>query len=349
MSPISEIANHRVPADVTIAKKVHFLSDRRNYPGDERRIEIAETHFSWVFLTGEHAFKLKKPSWGDGFDFRSVAGRRRNAVAEVHLNRRLAPKTYLGVVALTQEPDGALKLDGAGTPVDWLVKMVRLDAERMLGSRLTDHSWHYAELEALAHRLAVFFASARRAILSPPAQIACIRDELRRGLAAFLTAGEPSLRSLAVPVVRGLEAFVSRRAPLFRWRITSRRLIDGHGDLRPEHVYLSGLPQIIDCLEFRADLRRLDPVGEIAFLALECDRLAKSPIARRLMRHYCERTGDEPPPVLFFFYTALNAVVRARLAVDHIAEPGVRGREEWIDRAASYLAIAVKACRRLNR
>lgn len=342
------VAEAAATADVAIAEKVCFLCDPRNYPGQERRIEIVETHFSWVFLTGEHAYKLKKPACGEGFDFRSVEARRRNAVAELRLNRRLASKTYLGLVALTHQPDGALKLDGDGVPVDWLVKMVRLDANRMLDRRLASGNWHYHDLEALGRRLAGFFGSARRAVLPLPRYLAQIKGELDRSLVTLSRVGEPELRSVAVPIVRGLNAFLVRRVSLFRQRV-GKRLIDGHGDLRPEHVYLHGIPQIIDCLEFRPDLRRLDPINEIAFLVMECGRLRPAPVEERLMRRYMQRSGDKPSASLVSFYTALNAVIRARLALDHIAEPGSRTRAEWVDRAASYLAIAARTSRQLSQ
>ena len=158
------------------------------------------------------------------------------------------------------------------------------------------------------------------------------------------------MRSIATPALCEASTFSYPAAPrCFADASQSGGWLTGTVTCARSTFTSKGTPQIIDCLEFRADLRRLDPVGEIAFLALECDRLGSSPIAHRLMRRYRERTGDRPPAVLFFFYTALNAVVRARLALEHIAEPGTRTREEWVDRAASYLAIAAKASRRLNR
>ena len=334
-------------ADVTLGDKVRFLGDPASYPDDEDRIEVVETHFSWVFLTRNHAFKLKKPAFGIGFDFRRIEARRRNALTEVRLNRRLAPTTYLGVVPLAEQPDGRLSLGGEGEPVDWLVKMARLESGRMLDARLAAGDWHYGEIEALACRLAGFFARGRRAKMASPAYIAQLRRELGYALRALARAGEPRVRCRAVPVIRALAAYLTRNEALFRQR--SRFLIDGHGDLRPEHVYLSGTPQIIDCLEFRDDLRRLDPLGEIAFLALECDRIGPSPIARRLIPRYRMRTGDRAPKELLAFYRALNAVIRARLSVEHIAEPGKRSREAWIDRAIAYLQMATTASRHFGR
>jgi aminoglycoside phosphotransferase family enzyme len=336
-------------ADVETGLKVQFLSSRDSYQEHPNRVQVIETHFSWVFLTDTHAYKLKKPVQGDGFDFRSAAARRRNAIAELRLNRRLAPDVYLGTMPLVLKADGGLSIGGPGRPVDWLVKMIRLDADHMFDSRLARRDWHYAELEALAQTLAGFFATAGRARLSAPQQNAGIKVELHDTLAAFSRAHEPGLLTIVKPIVRRLGSFMLRRAPGFRRRIRERRVVDGHGDLRPEHVYLKGTPRIIDCLEFRADLRRLDPVNELAYLALECRRLGGPAIEGHLLRRYRERTGDMPPRELVRFYKALNALVRARIAICHLDEPVNRTPNQWVARAAAYLAIAAREARLLAR
>jgi aminoglycoside phosphotransferase family enzyme len=346
--PGTDVAQDVLPADATIEEKVCFLSNPATYSSRERRIEVIETHFSWIFLTTARAYKLKKPSCGDGFDFRSIEARRRNAVAELRLDRRLARKTYLGIVALMREPDGTLKLGGGGVALDWLVRMVRLDDNQMLDRHLVLGSWRYTQLEAIAQRLAAFFAGARRASISPPMQIARIKREIHQGLTALIRAEEPRIQMRAIHVARSLNAFVARRGNLLRRRVEQRRIVDGHGDLRPEHICVKGLPQIIDCLEFRPDLRLLDPVGEIAFLTLECARLGSAPIESRLLRRYRDRTGDRPPAMLTAFYAALNALMRARLSVEHITDPGRRTPEHWLARAASYLGAAQSHCRRLS-
>jgi aminoglycoside phosphotransferase family enzyme len=312
-------------------------------------VEVIETHYSWVFLTDRHAYKLKKPVQGEGFDFRSVDGRRRNAVAELRLNRRLAPDVYLRTVPLTVQTDGRLTLDGRGEPVDWLVQMVRLDADRMFDRRLARRDWHYGEIEGLAQRLARFFATAARVRLPAIEQRDRLTREVRTTVAAFEAAGEQGLLAALKPIARRLDAFMTRRAALFRRRIRDHRLVDGHGDLRPEHIYLRDTPRIIDCLEFRADLRQLDPVNELAYLALECRRLGGPVIGGRLLRRYRARTGDVPPRELVRFYTALNAIVRARIAIRHIAEPGSRPAAEWLARAVGYIATAAKESQFISR
>jgi hypothetical protein len=133
------------PQNVDISRKVAFLATPRVYAEQPTGVEIVETHFSWVFLTDRYVYKLKKPLRGDGFDFSTAQARRRNAEAEVSLNRRLAADIYLGAVPLTLAGGHRLAIGGKGVVVDWLVKMVRLSAKRMLDRRLACGDWHYTD------------------------------------------------------------------------------------------------------------------------------------------------------------------------------------------------------------
>jgi aminoglycoside phosphotransferase family enzyme len=132
-------------------------------------------------------------------------------------------------------------------------------------------------------------------------------------------------------------------------RLDSGRVVEGHGDLRPEHICLGPVPQIIDCLEFRADLRSLDPVDELAFLAMECERIGAHGVEQVLFRRYRLRTHDSPPPELMNFYKVIGALVRARIAILHLQESPVRDPAKWPKRAAEYLAIATRASQHLDR
>jgi aminoglycoside phosphotransferase family enzyme len=146
-------------------------------------------------------------------------------------------------------------------------------------------------------------------------------------------------------VVEGLRRFILARAELLDRRVRDGRIVEGHGDLRPEHVCLDGTPVIIDCLEFNRALRLVDPVDELAFLALECARLGAGWAGGVLLDTYVRRTGDDPAPELFGFYTSYRAALRARLAVWHMPEPGGgKTAEAWRERADAYLAQAEAAC-----
>jgi len=334
--------------EIGIDRKVAFLGSPTAYPEQPNRVERIETHFSWVFLTDRHVYKLKKPLRGEGFDFSSADARRRNAEEEVRLNRRLAHDVYIGIVPLTLERGCDLTIGGAGVVVDWLVEMVRLSAERMLDHRLARGDWRRADINALADRLARFFAAARRANISPTVYLDRFRAECDDSRLA-LQSGGPALRHAAQCVARRVEAFIDRRKDLLLQRLADGRVVEGHGDLRPEHICLGTTPQIIDCLEFRADLRFLDPVEELAFLTMECDRMGARSVGPILFRHYRLSTRDTSPSVLISFYKGIGALIRARIAILHLWEFPVRDPEKWPRRAAEYLAIATRAARHLDR
>ncbi len=332
---------------VDIDCEVAFLSAATAYKEPTSRVERVETHFSWVFLTDKHVFKLKKPLRDGGVDFSTLAARRRNAEQEVKLNRRLARDVYLAVLPLTLD-NHRLAIAGRGVVVDWLVHMRRLPAQQMLDSCLARGDWRYAEIHALGSRLAGFFAAAPRARILPRAYIARLRSECRLSRRAFWCTGDRALRCKAETIGRRLEAFIARRARMLSQRVEQGRVVEGHGDLRPEHVCLRPAPLVIDCLEFRADLRWLDPLDELAFLATECERLGAAEIGPILFSRYRRRTGDDGGSRLINFYKAVNALIRARIAILHLQELPVRDAAKWPQRAAQYLLIAHRAVAHLD-
>ena len=267
--------------DIGLDRKVRFLGSPLVYAEHPRRIESIETHFSWVLLTDRYVYKLKKPLPGEGFDFSNPAARQRNAEAEVR-HRRLAPYVYLGVVPLTLEHGSDLAIGGKGCAVHWLVKMIRLPAARMLDRSLARGDLCRAEVHVLADRLARFFATARQVDIGAttyldrlarrmPRQLACLGIQRRARAAADMP--------LSGAAHRGL---IDRRKYLLLRRLEDGRPMEGHGDLRPEHIYLGSTPTVIDCLEFRSDLRRLDPVDELAFL--DCARATTRPRADQFLQ-----------------------------------------------------------------
>ena len=123
-------------------------------------------------------------------------------------------------------------------------------------------------------------------------------------------------------------------------RVAQRRIVEGHGDLRPEHVCLLDPPVIIDCLEFNRSLRILDAADELAYLALECDSLGAPWIGPLVFDTYAAESGDRPPPQLIGFYKAHRALLRAKLAVWHLRDQPQSTHARWRQRTLVYLALA---------
>lgn len=337
---------HLARAPLTLADKVRFLSEPGSYRERPVAVELRETHMSYVFLTASVVYKMKKPITNAYVDFRTLDARGANCRIEVQLNRRLAPQVYLGVMALTENGAGNLALEGDGEVVEWLVHMVRLPAPRMLDHLILQKLSSRADVANLGKRLGEFFAG------QPAIEIGIDRqvEQLRRQLEICTSVLARSQFALPPATLATVHSALSRflDSTELATRVRARRIIDGHGDLRPEHVCLLAPPVIIDCLEFSRDLRLADPFDEIAFLDLECARLG-APWVGPLLRHAIEqRLQDHPPARLVAFYTALRAFIRAHLAAAHLLDPEPRTPAKWLPLARDYLARAEQACAALD-
>jgi len=319
--------------------KVAFLARPESYPEPTSAVLRVETHMSWVFLTDRQAYKLKKPVRTVYVDLRSVTARSRNCAAEVRLNRRLSSGVYLGTVALLRDAAGHLTFAQDGEVVDWLVKMRRLPADRMLDRLMRDDAVRDGDVDGLVRRLCDFYRQSRPCGISP----AEYRREIERGIEASrreLHRPEHALPPDPIERVYARLHTVLSRTALFDARVAAGRIVEGHGDLRPEHICLQGEPQIIDCLEFSRRLRTQDPVDEIGFLALECERLGATSIGTQILGAYRRQSGDAAPAALLHFYQSYRACVRAMLAIRHLDEPAPHDRAKWSARAADYLELA---------
>jgi aminoglycoside phosphotransferase family enzyme len=318
---------------------VQFLSDPAAYREHTHGVETRETHMSWVFLTDAEAWKLKKPVHFSYLDFSTIDARHRDAERELRLNRRLAPDVYREVVPLTVAADGSLALGGAGAACDWLVRMRRLDEDRMLDARIARGALRSAELDALVAVLAAFYRGAPAVEIGPEEYRQRFLREIRE-LDRELTA--PRFGQDAGQVERilaGLRGFLERRRELLERRVAAGRIVEGHGDLRPEHVCLEDPPRVIDCLQFKRAFRLQDPAAELAFLGMECTRLDADWAGRRLMAGYRERAGDPVPEPLAAFHRTHSACLRAKLSVWHLND-GAQDAQKWVRRARRYLGLA---------
>ena len=143
--------------------------------------------------------------------------------------------------------------------------------------------------------------------------------------------------------------FATKRSALLLERIRRRRFVDAHGDLRPEHIWLREPVTIIDCLEFDPKLRALDPLDEIAFLHLECERLGGLWAAERIRRRLARALDDDASSGLFLFYRSHRAMLRARLSIAHLLDANPRTPEKWPRLARIYLKLAAADAARLER
>ncbi len=332
----------------TLEEKVEFLSDPSAYPHTVAEVVRRETHMSWVFLAGERAYKLKKPVRLPYLDFSTLARREAACRAELSLNRRLAEGLYLGVIPLTAGA-GGLSLTGTGIPVDWLVAMRRVDEARMLDRIVATGRIETFQLDRIAATLVRFYRRAPRVIMRPADHLAGWRRSAEFNRTVLLCSRLALPAHLVWMVDRAQCCFLAHRAELLAVRVRAHKIVDGHGDLRPEHIWLGASVKIIDCLEFNSSLRAVDPFDEVAYLGLELNRLGAAWAGEYLRRRLARQLGDAVPEELFLFYRCHRATLRARLAIAHLLEPHPRNAAMWPPLARTYLGLAAVDAARLER
>jgi uncharacterized protein len=317
-----------------------------------RRVELTETHISWVFLVDNDVFKVKKPVALGFLDFRSMQQRKTACDAEVRLNARLASEVYRGVVPIRRGEDGRSCMTGSGPIVDWAVHMARLPDERRADLLLARGELSNEAIDAVAARIAAFHAAAggdaEAARFGTPEAVATNVEEnfaqTRTLIDKYVSPQQTE------EIVRWQTAFIRDHESLFALRIVAGRVREGHGDLRLEHVYLdpSGSPTVIDCIEFNERFRFADVCADIAFLSMDLAAHGRVDLAERLLARYAREANDFDLYALVDFYESYRAFVRGKVAAivaaDDQLDPDARERAKRD--ARRYFLLALSADRR---
>jgi hypothetical protein len=339
---------------------VACLADPAFYPHAPAGVEHVQTHISHVFLAGPYVYKLKKRVRFSFLDFGTQELRRHFCEEEVRLNARLAPGIYLGVLPVTRTAAGVLALAGDGEEVASVVWMRRLPRDRTLLRLVEGGTASAAAVVRVAERLAAFHAGlpadAESAAGGAPEILeARVLENLRAVAPSGETGIAPAEHAILVDFVT---TFVRRHQTQLRARQDAGRLREGHGDVHAEHVYVldEGLPAqdglaalppdlyVVDCIEFSPRLRRNDVASEVAFLAMDLDRLDRGDLARAFVRAYIAAADDPAIATLLPFYACYRACVRGKVAALKSAEPEVAAAERAaaVELARTYFALALR-------
>lgn len=300
-------------------------------------IEAIETHCAWVFLTQTHVYKLKKPMRLDRMDHLLLASRHRSCLEELRLNRRLAPDVYLEVAALNVTRSGALSLKESGMPIEWLVKVRRLPSELMLDRAISAHTVTVYSIQPLAELLARFYAGQPSVNMSSTEYLQRMASQVDASRATLHADDFEIPGKIVDAVIARQHACLRVHESLFAERAQGGMIIEAHGDLKPEHMFLGARPCVIDCLEFDRDLRLLDPLEDLAFFSLECERLGAAWIGQEIKRIYAQHCGDACDRALFAFYLSRRAMQRAITSAWHLRDRHRSTSTDWRKRALFYL------------
>lgn len=315
------------------------------WPDSPEQVELIETHISWVFLTRDFAWKIKKPVSFDFLDFSTLEQRKHSCHEELRLNRRTAPNLYLDVVPICGTV-AAPEIGGTDEPFEYAVKMRRFDDAGLLSRKTLEKRLTPALIDQLAETIAEFHRRIPQAgSESPFGQPADIRNDALSNFSTIeqLVDGE----TLHESAVRNLKEWTitegNRIEPFLKQRRADGFVRECHGDLHLRNIVeIDGKACLFDCIEFNARLRWIDVMSEIAFLIMDLEEHDKDQSARRLLNRYLERTGDYGGLAVLRYYLVYRAMVRAKVDMIRLREgaQSARQRRVLLNEFGNYLSIA---------
>jgi aminoglycoside phosphotransferase family enzyme/predicted kinase len=334
------------PADLPgqQASLIAALRSRGCYAHPVGLIRVLETHISWVVLTGDYAYKIKKPVNLGFLDFTDLESRRHYCEEELRLNRRLAPALYEAMVKITGSTRNP-RIEGDGPAMEYAIRMREFPQRALASGLLADGHLTHAHIDQLATRIAAFHAAAGVATQNsrygtPDAIIAPARENFAHLQRLMRDAPDQARMDW---LQQWTEREYAARRPQFAARRAAGQVRECHGDLHLGNiVMLDDQLTPFDCIEFNAEFRWIDVMGEIAFLVMDLLDHGRIDFAYHFLNAYLEAGGGYDGLGVLRFYLVYRAMVRAKVHALRSAQSGIPVTEHHRLVAASrdYLELA---------
>lgn len=313
------------------------------FPDEECNVELMETHASWVLLTPNYAFKIKKPVRFSFLDFSTLAQRKFYCEEELRLNQRTASKLYIRVVEIRE--DGQIHVDrSSGELLDYAVMMNRLETDKRMDNLLKKKLVTGKDLERLADTMVAFHQAIEvvhpeldeQELIDTFNDLESIRDVIRDVKGTEYT--EIIDRTLDAG-----DSFLHRHLERMNERVEAGFFRNCHGDLHSGNIFLYKEPIIFDCIEFNPAFRHIDLLDEVAFFVMDLDFHQYRHLTDTFLNHYfaqlplLEKPEDEQ---LFTFYKLYRANVRAKISGLKAIQSEEPDRiDHYLDKAVRYLQL----------
>lgn len=307
--------------------------------------ELIETHISWVILTGDYVYKIKKTVNFGFLDFSTLEKRKFYCEEELRLNRRLAPDLYLDVIPLTGSTEAA-ELDGSGEAFEYTVKMKQFSQKTQLDHVLERKELNSEIIDSIANLVADFhqqiditektaeYGKSNRVYLPINENFIQIRERIT----------DTSTLELLTTIENWSRKAFTRIKPILSQRKEHGFIRECHGDLHLRNLaWYNSKPLAFDCLEFNPDFRWIDVISEIAFFIMDLDDHKQVELAQRFLNKYLELTGDYNGCHVLRFYQVYRAMVRAKVDAIRAHQEGISKQEadEALREFNSYLQLAL--------
>jgi len=328
---------------------VQALLNPKAYPETPQQVELVQTQMSFVFLTDDYVYKVKKSVNLGYLDYTTLDRRYFYCQREVELNQRLCPDVYLGVVPISRDK-GNISIEGQGEVIEYAVKMRRLPQQTMMDVLLANNQVSSQMVTSVAQKLVEFHQRAEtNANISAFGDL----DAITKNTEENFTQTEKYIgNTISQEKYRRIkdytDSFVEENASLFHKRITDGRIRDCHGDLHAAHICFTNGICIYDCIEFNDRFRYCDVASEVAFLAMDLDHYGRADLSRSFVNAYVAQSRDEELLQLLNFYKCYLAYVRGKVESFKLDDPYISEVEKtrvlataksYFDLAQSYVEI----------
>lgn len=326
----------------TLPPLITAFLDPGRYPHPADRVELVETHASWLLLAGDFAYKIKKQVTLPFLDYGTLAKRETCCRAELVLNHRLAPELYLDVVPIGGKAERPRI--GKLPALEWAVRMKRFDESGRLDHLAARNALLPGHLTQLAETLCAFHRSAATA--APPTRFGRPDQVLAAAQENFVELRQilpPADQAAVEQLARWTDEEFRRRTADFVSRKEGGSIREGHGDLHLGNlVLIAGRVTPFDCIEFNEDFRWNDPASEIAFVWIDLLDHGRPGLAAWFLNAWLEAGGDFGAMAVFRFYAVYRAVVRAKVAALRAGQEDAKAARAELALARTYIDLALR-------
>jgi hypothetical protein len=307
-------------------------------------IELKQTHVSYVFLTGDYAYKVKKPVNFGFLDFSTLEARKHFCLEEIRMNQPIAPEIYLDVLPVTENGDH-FELNGAGQPVEYALKMREFPQDDLFICLFEQGKLTEAHMEELGRIVAQFHAKAETSdyirSFGEVSQVRQAIDENYEQTQKYV--GGPQTSQQFEETRQATDAFFATRSALFESRIQDNQIRECHGDLHLRNICLwQGEIRLFDRIEFNEPFRFVDVMYDVAFAVMDLEARGRKDLGNAFLNTYVEQTGDWEGLRVLPLYLSRQAYVRAKVTSFLLDDPSVPDdvKQEAMLTAAQYYQLA---------
>jgi len=321
---------------------VEALMKPEAYDKEPGKIELTQTHISFVFLTRNFAYKVKKAVDLGFLDFTTLKKRRFFCEKELELNRRLCEDMYLEVVPINRS--NIIKIKGEGETVEYAVKMKRMPQESMMNKLLEENKVDSKLIDRIAKIIAEFHSKAetnRR--ISEFGSLAIIETNWKENFDQTREFVGKTISMKDFELIRErIDDFMKRNVSLFEKRMAEDRIRDCHGDIHSGNIFVADKIYIFDAIEFNERFRYSDVAADVAFLAMDLEFKERTDLSDFFVERYVKYSEDQELMRFLPFYKCYRAYVRGKVVSFKLEDPSVGSEEKRaaMTEAKAYFKLA---------